>query len=175
MSAGVADRPLVGCDLSITRWVGSSGSDFRRLLLAQAVALELEAMGVVNDPVEDGVGEGRLADQLMPAVDRDLAGDQGGAAAVAVFDDFQHVVALLGPERLKAPIIEDEELDAAERPHQTRVSPVAAGEREIAEHPGRPLIEHRAVVATGLVAERTGQPAFADAARSSVILPGFRR
>ena len=62
MSAGVADRPLVGCDLSITRWVGSSGSDFRRLLLAQTVALELEAMGVVNDPVEDGVGEGWLAE-----------------------------------------------------------------------------------------------------------------
>ena len=27
-------------------------------------------MGVVDDPVEDGVGEGRLADQVVPAVDR---------------------------------------------------------------------------------------------------------
>jgi len=62
MSAGVADRPLVGCDLSITRLVGSSGNDFRRLLPAQAVAAKLEAMGVVNDPVEDGVGEGWLAE-----------------------------------------------------------------------------------------------------------------
>jgi hypothetical protein len=58
----------------------------------------------VDDPVEDGVGEGGLADQVVPAVDRDLAGDQGGAAAVAFFDDFQHVVALLGPKRLEAPI-----------------------------------------------------------------------
>src|SRR6266436_9579036 len=101
MSAGVADRPLVGCDLSITGWVGSSGGDFRRLLLAQTVAAELEAMGVVNDPVEDGVGEGWLADQVMPAIDRDLAGDQGGAAAVAVLDNCQHVMTLLGPQRLE--------------------------------------------------------------------------
>src|SRR5438270_675860 len=81
-----AVRPLGGCDLSIARWVGSSGDGFGRLLLAQTVALELQAMGVVDDPVEDGVGEGRLADQVVPAVDRDLAGDQGGAAAVAFFD-----------------------------------------------------------------------------------------
>src|ERR1700730_18161592 len=165
MSAWVADRPLVGCDLSITRLVGSSGNDFRRLLPAQAVAAELEAMGVVNDPVEDGVGEGWLAGQVMPAIDRDLAGDQGGAAAVAVLDNLQHVMTLLGPQRLEPPIIEDEELDATERPHQTRVSPVAAGEREIAEHPGHALIEHRAIVAACLVAERASQPTFADAGR----------
>ncbi len=71
MSAGVAGRPLVGRDLSITDRVGSSGGDFQRLLLAQTVAPELEAMGIVNDPVEDGVGESGLADQVMPAVDRD--------------------------------------------------------------------------------------------------------
>jgi hypothetical protein len=34
----------------------------------------------------------------VPAVDLDLAGDQGGAAAIAVLDDFEHVMALLGPE-----------------------------------------------------------------------------
>ena len=30
-------------------------------------------MRVVDDAVEDGVGEGRFADQVVPAVDRDLA------------------------------------------------------------------------------------------------------
>src|SRR5947208_182267 len=122
-------------------------------------------MGVVDDPIEDGVGEGRLADQVVPAVDRALAGDQGGAAAVAFFDDFQHVVALLGPKRLEAPIVEDQELDAAERAHQARVAAIAAGEREITEHAGRALIEHRAVVAAGFVAEGAGKPAFADTGR----------
>jgi hypothetical protein len=34
-------------------------------LLAQAVALELEAMSIVDDTVEDGVGEGGFTDQLV--------------------------------------------------------------------------------------------------------------
>src|SRR5437763_14155361 len=112
MSAVVAGRPLDGCDLSIGGWTGSSVGGFWPVLLAQAVAAELQAVGVVNNAIEDGVGEGGLADQIVPAVDRDLAGDQGGAAAVAVFDDFQHVTALLGTERFEAPIIEDQQLDA---------------------------------------------------------------
>jgi hypothetical protein len=36
-------------------------------------------------------------------------------------------MALLGPQRLETPIIEDQELDAAEGAHQTRVATVAAG------------------------------------------------
>ena len=82
-------------------------------LLAQTVALELQAIGVVDDAVEDGVGKRRFADQILPAVDRDPAGDPRGATAVAVWDDLQHVVALLGAERFEAPVIEDKELDAA--------------------------------------------------------------
>jgi len=69
----------------------------------------------------------------VPALDRDLAGDQSGASAVAVFDDLQAVVALLGPERFEAPVVEDKELDADEGAHQARVAAVAASEREMAE------------------------------------------
>jgi hypothetical protein len=36
--------------------------------LAQALARRIDAIGVVNDAVEDGVGEGWNADQVMPAV-----------------------------------------------------------------------------------------------------------
>ena len=96
MSAGVAERPLDGSDLSITGGTGSSGSSFGRLL-AQTIAAELQTVGVVNDAVEDGVGEGRLADQIVPAIDRDLAGDQRGAAAVAIFDDFPMSCRCSGP------------------------------------------------------------------------------
>src|SRR5689334_18618097 len=99
----------------------------------------------------------------MPAVHRDLAGDQGGAAAVAVFDDFEHVVALLGAERFETPIIEDQQLDAAEGAHQPGMAAVAAGQCEVGEQLGDALIEYRAVVAARLVAEGTGKPTFAGA------------
>jgi hypothetical protein len=34
-----------------------------------AVAGEIDAVGVVHDAIEDGVGVGRIADQVMPLVD----------------------------------------------------------------------------------------------------------
>src|ERR1700730_19331392 len=97
-----------------------------------------------NSFEEGGIMRSSLSDQGVPAVDRDLAGDQGGAAAIAVLDDFEHVMTLLGPERLEAPIVEDQQLDAAEGAHQSRVAAIAAREREIAEHPRHTLIEDRA-------------------------------
>jgi len=58
--------PLASCWLKASKQygghIGSSSGDFRRLLLAQAVAAELQAMSVMDDAVEDGVGEGRFAD-----------------------------------------------------------------------------------------------------------------
>ncbi len=53
-------------------------------------------------------------------------------------------------------------LDLAEPLHQPAIAAVAAGEREIGEQLGDALIEDGAVVATGLVAERAGEPRFAD-------------
>ena len=71
-------------------------------------------MGVVDEAVEDGVGVGRIADHLVPFVDRDLAGEDGRAAAVAFLEDLVEIVAGAGVERLEAPIVEDEELGAGE-------------------------------------------------------------
>ena len=34
-------------------------------MLSHAVALKRDAVGVVNDPVEDGVGDGRVTDDFM--------------------------------------------------------------------------------------------------------------
>ena len=50
-------------------------------------------MGVVDEAVEDGIGVGRVADHLMPFVDRDLAGENGRAAAVAFFEDLVEIAA----------------------------------------------------------------------------------
>ena len=46
----------------------------RGLMLAQGLAVEFEAIGVVHDAIEDGIGEGGLIDDLVPGADRELAG-----------------------------------------------------------------------------------------------------
>ena len=43
--------------------------------LAQAFSGEGQTVGVVDEPVPDGVGQCRVADGLVPVLDRELAGD----------------------------------------------------------------------------------------------------
>ena len=60
-------------------------------------------MRVVDDPVENGVGQCRVADDLVPVVDRHLAGDDQRAGAIAILDDFQQIALLFGEQWLEAP------------------------------------------------------------------------
>ena len=55
-------------------------------------------MGVVEEAVEDGVAEGGIADDIVPVLDGDWAGEQGAAPGVAVVEDFEQVVASLSRE-----------------------------------------------------------------------------
>jgi hypothetical protein len=59
-------------------------------------------MGAMNDAVQNGIADGRIADEFVPAGYRDLAGHQQGSFLVAVFDDLQQVAALLAGQRLGA-------------------------------------------------------------------------
>ena len=69
-------------------------------------------MRVVNQAVEDGVGVGRTADQLMPLVDGDLAGQDRRTPAVAFLDDLAEIVASTSIKGFEAPVIEDQQLRA---------------------------------------------------------------
>ena len=122
--------------------------------LAQALAGQLDAIGVVNDAVEDGVGERGDPDQVMPAVDGNLAGDDQRALVVAVLDDFKEIARLVGGERLRAPVIEDEQLDAGQGAQEPGVARVAVGDGQIGEEPGHAGVENGHVLSAGLVAER---------------------
>src|ERR1700738_3343959 len=122
-------------------------------------------MGVVNEAVEDGVGISRIADEGVPFVDGNLAGEDGRPAAVALFEDLVEVTTGTGVEGFEAPIVENEELDAGETTQNAGIATVTAGERELGEELGNPLIENRAVVAAGLVTQSTSKPRFAHAGR----------
>ena len=87
-----------------------------RTALAQALAGKLDAIGVVDDAVEDGVGEGGNADQVVPSINGDLTGDDERSLVMTVFDDFEQIPGLGGGKGLRPPIVEDEQLDAGERP-----------------------------------------------------------
>ncbi len=91
-------------------------------------------MRIVDDPVEDGVGDGGFSDHLMPSRDRKLGGDDCGSALVALFEEFEQIKALLIGEGMGAPVVEHQELDAGEFVDETGESTIEPGHAHILEH-----------------------------------------
>src|SRR5260370_2175334 len=77
--------------------------------LSQALAGEFDAVGIVDEAVEDRIGERRACDHVVPSIDRHLAGDEDRSGVDAVLDDFEEIAGLLGSERLGAPRVEDDQ------------------------------------------------------------------
>jgi hypothetical protein len=73
----------------------------------------------------------------MPAVDRHLAGNQQRTAIVAIVDDLEQVATLLGVERLRSPVVDDQQTDAFERGQQAGQAALAARLGQIAEQVAR--------------------------------------
>src|ERR1700730_12366950 len=85
---------------------------------AKAVACEIDAVGIVDEAVENGVGVSRITDNIVPFVDWELAGDDCRSSPVAFFEDFEEIMPCSGIERFEAPVIKDEGCRAPKRPHQ---------------------------------------------------------
>jgi len=62
-------------------------------------------VSIADEAIEDGIGVSGIADQLVPFVDRNLAGDDCRSAAVTFFEDLEEVVTSDGIERLEAPVV----------------------------------------------------------------------
>ncbi len=75
-------------------------------------------MRVVHQAVEDGVGDGGIANGLMPVLYGELAGHHGGPPSVPVLQDLQQVSALIGGQGRQSPVVEDQQLDARQTPEQ---------------------------------------------------------
>ena len=72
-------------------------------------------MSVVDEAVENGVGERRIADDLVPLLDRNLTGDDSRDTLVTIFQDFEEITLLSFGEDRQTPIVQYQELHARER------------------------------------------------------------
>lgn len=64
----------------------------------------------MDEPVQDGVGEGGLVDHGMPGVDGKLAGDDRRSRLIAILEDFHQIPVLAGGEPVRPPIVQDEQI-----------------------------------------------------------------
>ena len=133
---------------------------------SQALARQLDAVGVVNEAIEDGVGVGGIADDLMPGRHGKLRGDDRRSAPIALFEDFEQVVAGAGVERFEAEVVENEQIGATKGFDEARMAAVAARERQLFAELGPAMIDDRAIVAAGLLADGASEPTFPGSARA---------
>jgi hypothetical protein len=65
---------------------------------AHGLSLQGDGVSVVDEPVEDGIGQGVIADGFVPMLQRKLAGDEGGLSSDPVLQDLEEISALGGSE-----------------------------------------------------------------------------
>lgn len=75
-------------------------------------------MGVVDQAVQDAVGEGGVPNDIVPVVEGESAGAERGPPSVGVLKKLQEVVTLRIGESGEPEVVEDEEL---------RLSPAGRG------------------------------------------------
>ena len=120
-------------------------------------------MRVVDEAVQDGVGVGGIANDLMPGGQGELGGDDRRPTAVSLLENFEQIVTGAGVEGLEAEVVENEQIGAAEGFDEARMAPVASGERQVLAELRPAMIEDGAIVAAGFLADGASQPALADA------------
>ena len=134
------------------------------MLFSHGFPLQCQSVRIMDKPVEDGIGEGVIADGGIPLVDGQLAGYQGGGGLVAVVHEVHEVVALCGVEGVHAPVIEDEQSGFGELVQEFVVAAVGLGLGEGEQQACHTVVAGGVSVPAGLVAEGAGDKGFAGAA-----------
>jgi len=81
----------------------------------------------MDEPVEDGISQGGVADSLMPVRDRQLTGNDCGVRIIAVFKYFEKIMPALVIEWLKTPVIDNEELGSGQSGEHSSIAAIRSG------------------------------------------------
>src|SRR5258707_12289620 len=98
------------------------------VLLSQALSFEFDAVGIVDEAIEDCVGDGWISDNFVPAIDGQLAGDDDRTSFISVLDDLEQIAALIGVERLRSPVIKNEQIETGDSAQHLGVTAIGAAE-----------------------------------------------
>ena len=123
-------------------------------------------MNAVEDAVADGVGDGGVGEEAMPPVVLELAGDDGGAEAVAVFEDLEQIPSRVLGERRDGEVVEDQDVRLGDAGEDAGVGSVGAGEAQLVEETRYAPVEDAMALATGLVRESAREVRLAGARRA---------
>jgi hypothetical protein len=83
---------------------------------------------------------------------------------ISVFDDLEQIAALIGVERLRSPVIKNEQIETSDSTQHLGIAAIGAAECQDRKETWHAMLRNCEVVPTSLVAEGASEPALADAA-----------
>ena len=92
-----------------------------------AVAVHLQDVNVVGEPVKQSAGEPLGAEHVGPLVEGQVGGDQDGAPFVALAEDLEEEFRTGGGEGDEAQLVDDEKPEAGQLPLQVEQPAIVSG------------------------------------------------
>ncbi len=135
----------------------------RRVLLAHRIALQRKLVSLMDEAVEDCVGESRVLQPGVPVFKGQLACDDRGSRADAIVEHFEQIVARALVDVLQSPVVEQQDVHLGELREPTCEAAVAVSDFQFLEQPRDAHIQHGEALSTGLLAEGAGDPCFSGA------------
>jgi hypothetical protein len=129
---------------------------------ARRVTFQFDLVCIMDQAIQNTVGQGRVADLFVPALDGDLAGQDGRAQLVAIVANFQKVAALGFCQRRVDPIVNHQYIDLGQASQKAAQAAVGTGQSQIAEQFGRLAEEGGESVPASLFGQGTSEPRFSD-------------
>jgi hypothetical protein len=128
-------------------------------------------VGVVDQAIENGIGKGGIADDLMPGIEGQLAGHEGGAPGVAVLEDFEQIASFGVAERSETEVVQDEQLGFGKAFQLFGIRSVRASEGEIVEQTREAPVSGREPTPTGSLGQSAGEITLSGSGRARDALP----
>lgn len=127
------------------------------LALAHGFTLDLDSVGVVDDPVTDGISQGGIVQVLVPFAGVILRTEDGGGHLVPGLHQFQHIPGFCLFEWVEQPFIQDEQLFFPELFHIVPVGSVGPGHRDFHQQIRQADVPDGIKAAAGSHAKGAGQ------------------
>lgn len=79
-------------------------------------------MGVVDEAIHNGIGNGWVSDIFVPVLHGQLTGNEGGGMSVSVLNDFQKIPPLGVSHRSQSQVIDHQEMGFVKLVHDSCVT-----------------------------------------------------
>ena len=135
-------------------------------LLASRRAFQRDRIRVVDEAIEDGVGDRRVAQIRVPLIAGELARDDRRAGGVAILHHLEEILALDVGHGGEAPVIEDQDVDARQPREHGGVGAIGARERELLKEARQAPVDRPVALPTRVLAQRARQVGLPDAGRA---------